>query len=152
MNISGGGTDGLAYETGTYIPTEDIELPTINFSNTHTVPPKFIHFYDATGTYDPTTYTNWQFIWVDSSDTPSNEGETSFRYATAIIIYRTTLQSSFTNGFQVISRPHQGGDSAGYYYDYWVSESSFMAGRPGGSTYWRANRTYKWIAVWAPST
>ena len=140
--IASGGGGGLEYETGTYSPSEDIEAPTIYFSNTHTTVPMFVMISDQTGGYDSTSYTmhSWVLMNYSSLGYPLYYSSTGKYYAEIRTRYRNTSATSLsgvsmTENSATFSR---------------VSASSFSPNVDTG-LYWRTGRTYKWIAVWAPT-
>lgn len=141
----GGGSpsvSGLVYETGTFTPSEDITNPSINFSNTHTTRPFHVLISDI----DDTTPTDnsmsmWSMTsWYDM-------------FGTTIGTYYARTQYAYQN-----NSPAFGGNfitgltgATTSYMSYFLTESGVVP--YGGSTrYWRAGRTYKWIAVWKPTT
>ena len=148
--ISGGGTTGLEYETGTYTPTTDIARPTISFSKTHTNPPALVSFYDV-GDNAPATYSNIYMNYIDpyrlfGSGYPYNTNP-SIRYATVLYGYRgsgSSLSSGVTHC--TYNSDITPGDIT--YARYYVGPSSFQPYCSSSSRYWRKDRTYKWIAVW----
>lgn len=133
---------GLEYEEGTFTPSEDTTQPSINFSNTHTTRPFHVLVLDI----DDTTPTNnsmsmWSMSnWYDM-------------FGTTIGTYYARTQYAYQN-----NSPSFGGNfitgltgATTSYMSYFLTESGFVP--YGGTTrYWRAGRTYKWIAVWAPTT
>lgn len=147
--ISGGG--GLEYEEGTFSPAEDIARPTISFTNTHSSPPMFVIMSDATGTDDTTTPTNLAFAYTSFYDftgygVPSNVSANR-RYGIVDYVYRTA-----TNPSQAVTGVTDLTGSGSYAAEYWVSTTGFYPSTASDTRYWRANRTYKWIAVWTPTT
>ena len=151
----GGGGSGLEYETGTWTPSEDTINPTINFTDTHTNPPISIIFHDATGTEDATTNTNYEFAWADYSQV-GNVGmvisSTKTEYARAMYAAKTS-STSLTCWIYDITHPYSDTSSgSSTYYRYWVTNTYFKPSAISTSRYWIAGRTYKWIAVWAPTT
>ena len=148
---TGGGGGGLVYETGTYTPASDVAQPTINFANSHNSLPILIMFEDATGTYISTTNSNYLFAFLNYyglTGEPTYPGSTSLRYATVRHEYRGTSATSFTLGGSNISAPPDVTGSNSAYYNYWVTSTGFKPQTGSDSRYWRAGRTYKWIAVW----
>lgn len=141
--IASGGGGGLEYESGTYTPVADESDAVISFSNTHTTTPLFILLSDTTGTYDSTYNSNynWEFYDWEKLGNPLYASSSSLQYAMKLYRYRASndtvlgsSQSLFT------SKPYIG-----------VSATGFTANSNSTSRYWRAGRTYKWIAVWAPT-
>ena len=152
----GGGATGLVYETGTYTPESDIVQPTISFTNTHTNPPISIIFYDATGTEDLTTNTSWSFVWADYEQfggATVSWSSTIVKYASMYSWYRGTSTTALSTVNASITYPYSNtDDSANTCYRYWVTASAFKPSSNSSSRYWRSGRTYKWIAIWAPTS
>lgn len=153
---SGGGGGGLEYETGTWTPTADIARPTINFTKTHTSMPLYVSLEDNTDTYDATSNTNYVFcyecwgvyhnkIWAS---------ESSYHYGKVTWSYRASNATSITPGAGVnlIYPSTDSASSNNQFPRYWVTETGFKPYTNSTTRYWRAGRTYKWIAVWAPTT
>lgn len=153
VNVSGGG--GLVYEAGTYTPAEDISRPTINFSNAHTDPPILIMMSDNTGTYDNTTYSNYMFTYMDwykFTGMGFYASSSSRRYGAILSSYRNTSTSNVSFMNNVFNyNSDNASDSSVSYPRYFATSSDFKPSYQS-SAYWRAGRTYKWIAVWAPTT
>lgn len=147
---SGGGSTGLVYESGTWTPSEDIARPTITFTNQHSDIPMLIMMVDATGTDDQTQSTNYGFSYTAfnafSNAVPSNI-TTNCRYGLASYVYRTS-----SNPAQGISAVTLISGSKASAEPYWVTASEFYPSSASDTRYWRTSRTYKWIAVWAPTT
>ncbi len=148
-------SSGLNYETGTYTPSQDVAEPLIYYSNSHTDTPIFIVFEDATNTYADTKYSNQLFIYCDfekilgASLYPSS---TSMNYVFAFYRYRTTNVSSFASSNTFMSHPSSDTtESSNSYPRYWANTERFRPNSNSSTRYWRAGRTYKWIAVWAPT-
>lgn len=154
----GGGSPivgGLEYETGTYQPSVDDNNPTINFTGTHDKPPMFLMISDVTGTYDATENTHQFFGYMDwyrLTGEGFNPSTTATSYAQRVSIYRGTNASSITTNDTSFSFNSDTTGSSSTYPLYWVTESWFKPSANSTSRYWRAGRTYKWIAVWAPTT
>lgn len=154
VNVAGGGGSGLEYETGTYSPSADIARPTITFSKTHSEAPALVFFADATGTAHSETNSNYLFCFCDPYKLwgvgyPYNSS--GLRYANAWYCYRSTNTSSISAGGYVITNKSGSTSSASPTYPrYWASPTDFHPYSYSSSRYWRAGRTYKWIAVWKP--
>lgn len=141
-----GGGGGLVYETGTFTPSEDVARPTISFQNSHAKRPMCIMLFDV-GETDPGANSNLWFMldnWYDVFGAVSSSQNT---YARTTYSYKTSTGTivSTTNIVSLIST-----DSIGY--SYWVSESSFTPCSNSDARYWRNGRTYKWVAVWGPTS
>lgn len=153
VNVSGGG--GLEYETGTWTPSEDINITSILFANTHTVAPTFFMISDVDPSYSNTTnsvynvmYYNFHQLFGVPYDI-NNAGSLNYGY-----VYRRYRNSStgLTGGVIPLTYPYTDqSESLNRYPRYWVTETGITA-KTANSEYYRANRTYKWIAVWAPTT
>lgn len=140
----GGGGGGLEYEEGTFSPSEDIADTTISFSNSHTTPPIFVMLTETSSQSigvansnailaisNPYTYLGYPIV----NGTAERYGMTAITYASSSGL--TTTSSGITTDFTM-----------GTY----VSPSYFRAYTTSSTRYWRAGRTYKWIAVWPPTT
>lgn len=155
VNVAGGGS-GLVYETGTYTPSTDITRPQILWTNTHTEAPVLIYMCDVTGTAHSTTNSNYVFAYCDQFKL-WGQGypytSTVFRYANAFYVYRGSSASSVSNGGTQIAYNSDSTSSGSTSYPrYWASPTDFHPYSNSTSRYWRAGRTYKWIAVWKPTT
>jgi len=156
VNVAGGGGGGLVYETGTYEPESDIARPTITFANTHTEAPVLIYMCDVTGTANSTTNSNYVFDYCDPFKLWGYGypySSTGFRYANAYYSYRGTNTNSISSaGLLITNKSSSTTSSSTAYPRYWATETNFHPYSNSTSRYWRADRTYKWIAVWKPTT
>ena|GEM_PF-4746222 len=155
VNVAGGGGGGLEYEEGTFEPTEDINRPTIYFSNTHTEAPVFAYMIDVTGTVNTDTYTSYIFMYFDFWRLYGQSiwhSSSKQRYAFFIYGYRQNNLSSISGVTDWCDHNSDDTRDTGTGYPrYWVTESEMhpSTGTAGTSLrYWRAGRTYKWVAVW----
>ena len=149
VNVAGGGGSGLVYESGTYKPTEDIQRPTISFANSHSTRPFCVLIEDTGGSSIAETNSFLAFAlvsWYDFSGTSIYGAETSQYYGRAQ--YFSKSSSSVSTGGNTISALSGATNGCMPYY---LTESGFI---PFGasSRLFRSGRTYKWIAVWAPTT
>ena len=153
---SGGGGGGLEYETGTWSPANDTASYTIQFAKTHTTAPYLYSVFDATGSYLNKTYTNQQIIYFNFHQLFGSAmyvSSTSLRYGIAATWYRAGNATSVSNGLWNIEYPYtDSGDSSSTYSRYWATETGIKADTNNTSRYWRAGRTYKWIAIWTPTS
>lgn len=153
VNVSGGGGGGLVYETGTYKPTSNVAQPTINFANSHNELPIFVMMADASHNYNTTTYTNYYWSYQNfntmfGSGVPySSSAE---RYGLVSWIHRTNGSSNTSQGAVQISSTT--GTSGSSDLGYWLSTSWFKPSSNSTSRYWRSTQTYKWIAIWKPTS
>ena len=139
----GGG--GLEYEMGTWTPSEDTSDHTISFLNTHTTAPFYYMVSDAENNYEGNANTNLTMtmsnmygvfgsgIWISAS------GQA---YARGTYIYLTTTgNSAGGNNITALNAVEN-----------YMNNTGIRAYAVSALRYWRAGRTYKWIAVWAPTS
>lgn len=146
---------GLDYEIGTFEPEENVARPQINFAKTHATMPILVSFSDATGV-DTTTQSNLVFTYFDywkafGKGFPYNT--TNVRYS--IIWYNYRLNNTGSTSVGATTTSYTSGNvnkDETKYPRYWVDESGFRPYTTSSSRYWRAGRTYKWIAVWYERT
>ena len=144
-------TSGLEYETGTWTPSEDIARGTISFTNTHTTAPVIVEISDVEPSTSPTD-SNRSMVYyniyalhggaVYINDTSSYYGLSQYVYITssgAVGGSRTPITTTT-------------GNEQNYNPGYWADSAAFYPSSNTTTRYWRAGRTYKWIAVWAPTT
>lgn len=147
---SGGG--GLEYEEGTWTPSENVARPTISFANAHTSPPMLVMMGDATGTDDATASTNYGFAYNGyyryTGEALPSTASSNKRYSIESYVYRGS--GNVAQGVNAVI--NLTGASSASYDDYWVTATGFMPYSASDSRYWRVGRTYKWIAIWAPTT
>ena len=153
VSVSGGG--GLVYEAGTWSPSEDTTRGTVSFSNTHTLPPVMIMMTDCTGT-DTGTGSILGFSYIDhyrqAGHLLPSRSSSGTRCGYVAHMYRSS-DSGTSSGTQILtSSSDSGSDTSGTQSNYYVSSSGFHPCVNNSSRYFRAGRTYKWIAVWAPTT
>ena len=155
VNVAGGGS-GLKYETGEYTPSSDIARPTITFSNSHTEAPVFVLFSDMTRTAHSATDSNYNFMYCDFYKLWGHGipySASGFRYAVVYYSYRASSTTSVSSsGFLIPNNSDSTSSSSTSYPRYWVSPTDFHPYSASNSRYWRSGRTYKWIAVWKPTT
>ena len=144
---TGGSTpsvSGLVYETGTWNPSTDTNNQWISFNNTHDALPLYVSMEDS----DPSTITTaatfgWCCINLYSSygePTYTHYGMCNRRYTDSNVAWTTNTANITATG-----------DPSSVIANY-VTTTEFRANGTNTSYYWRAGRTYKWIAVWAPTT
>ena len=148
-----GGGGGLEYEEGTWTPAEDIATPTINFVKTHTEPPSFVEMVrEESEVYNQ--YENYRFTyhdWWRLLGEAASTGTTTY-YAEVRYQYVTSSATLSASGIVLPNNSDDTTDSNTNYPRYWVNESWFKPSSNSASRYWKMGRTYKWIAVWAPTT
>lgn len=144
---------GLEYETGTWEPTSDIARGTISFANSHSAPPTAIFLADAEGTASSATNSNHMFVWFDVQRFTGHGfpySSSGFRYAAAYYSYRGSSTSSISSAGYLCSQQTTSSSASGVTYPkYWANEREFHPYSNSTSRYWRAGRSYKWVAIWA---
>jgi hypothetical protein len=150
----GGG--GLEYETGTYTPTEDVVSATISFSNTHTAMPAVVIMAEASDSLSSwTNYSLFGWNYIHTGDLFGGgypRSNSSLDYGRVDSIKKSNTSSLSLNNVTSLQYPSsETSDTAPTYPRYWVTASSFKAYAANDLYYWRSGRTYKWIAIWAPS-
>lgn len=144
------GSGGLTYETGIYTPTSDIARPEILFANSHSEAPILVAMSDTSAASGITANSAILFCYYDpykmfGSGFPYSTS--AARYAVAYYSYRTS--SGATNAAVLITyNSDNTTDSSQTYPRYWASPTGFHPYVGSSSRYWRAGRTYKWVAVW----
>lgn len=153
---TGEGSSGLVYETGTYTTSSNVASPTITFANTYTTPPFCVIMADATNTYNSTSNRNFYWSFIEFNNILGADiytGSSTHFYGMVMYRYRTTNSSSMTNSNVVLTTPlSDSSSSATNNARYYVNETGFTAYCGSTSRYWTSGRTYKWIAIWKPTT
>lgn len=154
QGTASGGGGGLTYETGIFEPESDIARPQIKWTNTHTEAPVLIYMCDVTGTAHGTTNSNYVFAYCDPFKLWGQGypySSTGFRYANAYYAYRGTNTNNISaNGLLITYKSDSTSSGSTSYPRYWTTETDFHPYSNSTSRYWRAGRTFKWIAVWKP--
>ena len=140
-----GGGGGLEYEEGTWTPSANTAEPTFLFQNTHTDLPCFVSLtvYPGQGSM-PSDYSWMQIQFTninklaDDTDVRNEQGVYAYVRRSQRGVYQA--QSVFLDG-----------RSEEYEIDTYLSTTGF-APTHEPTIYWRTGYTYKWIAVWAPTT
>ncbi len=150
---------GFDHEEGTVVLTSDSNRPTINFTNTHTDPPFYASFVDVTDTpYEPSSAysdSNLYFHYIDwYRITGLGYYNSTGGYATKLyglyygsFVYSASSVQPFSYGFSINSDNTAETNSS--YPRYFVTPTCFRPYSGYNGRYWRAGRTYKWVAVWA---
>lgn len=149
-----GGGGGLTYETGTYTPSADIARPQITWTNTHTEAPILVAMIDTSSASTSSANSNVLFVYWDpykifGTGFPYSTSAT--RYADALCLYRNSSNIT-TNNVTCQYNSDNTSSSNSNYPRYWASPTDFHPGSNSTSRYWRQGRTYKWIAVWKPTS
>ena len=141
----GGGSTGLEYEEGTWTPTTDTTTTAISFTDTHTTAPAFALVQDTDNTVSSLASTDSVLAYFIANlngcfgSVPYTTG--SYLVGVARYSYKTSSGQSMS-GSQITGTQ----DLNNYI------TASGITFYTGTTRYFRANRTYKWIAVWSPST
>lgn len=148
VNVAGGG--GLIYETGTWIPSQDVALGTISFANTHTEAPFYYCIYDSTSTPAATNTENLVVSYTNFHQYFGSDVVYGSSHVYGIVVTRYRSSQTSTGGASIAITAPYTSTSDSYNYDsrYWAKETGFTAYTNSNARYWRANREYKWIAVW----
>ena len=138
---TGGGTPsgGLEYETGIWTPTEDVVSEWISFSNNHSEYPILLMIEDT----DISTLTgdSWTVCCINLWEN---------YYGEAGIYRGLAVRRYVSNGTHGGGTTNLTSDSnVSYFFN---DNGQFRPNGASTGSYWRAGRTYKWIAVWAPTS
>lgn len=155
VNVSVSGSGGLDYETGTWTPTADIARGEIAFTNTHDNPPCLIAIYDSSSPSTLGTNSNLTELFFDPFGLNGDGfpySSTSVNYAIAQYTYTGSSVSTSGQRQTFTGKSSSTSDSSASSVRYWIKPDRFYPFTNSTSRYWRADRTYKWIAVWAPTS
>lgn len=135
---SGGGSSGLVYETGTYTAETD-ERPEISFINSHSRAPDILIFADASASAPLTGNTlsaychfNYQSLFGAALATPTAQSA-AYGYG------RLALNMNYASG--LVSDTTSAVTSGGF--EPFAGTNAFTC---------KSGQTYKWIAVWVPTS
>lgn len=150
-NASGGGGGGLICEEGTYTPSEDKTEDFINFKKTHDKLPMFLFICDISGTGQETYSMVMQYVInIDGIFGTGFPGtKTSLYYGFSGMWYTSSSVNAQRTSDEILYKTT--GNNK-YYLGYWITNNGFNLKSSGATTYWKSNRTYKWIAIWQPET
>lgn len=146
-----GGGGGLEYEEGTWTPASDVAQPTISFVNTHTTRPFYVLISDVNDTPQATASSTMAWAMVSFYDTfgcgiySGANDTTAYHYARTLNSYRSGDSTTY-GGYSITGLT---GDTTAFM-SYFLTNTNFKPYT--GSRYFRPGRTYKWIAVWLPTT
>jgi len=139
----GGGSpsvSGLEYEEGTWTPSEDTNYTTITFTNSHTDAPILAMISDVSSGLVPASsfYACGIFNWYQYTGVAPNS-------MYAFYARRYTNSSGTATGTS--GNINVESNIADY-----VTNEVYHPVLSNTTGYFRTSRTYKWIAVWAPTT
>ena len=131
---------GLEYEEGTWTPSEDTNYPTITFTNSHTDAPILAMISDVSSGLVPASsfYACGIFNWYQYTGVAPNS-------MYAFYARRYTNSSGTATGTS--GNINVESNIANY-----VTNEVYHPVLSNTTEYFRTSRTYKWIAVWAPTT
>lgn len=150
----GGGSSGLVFEQGTWTPTTSVSSYVLDFADTHTEAPFMYMVVDATNSYDGTTNRGFVVMYHNFhqlTGVPFNvDNNGTANYGYVAVRYRNTSTSSTSASYPLTYPYTNSGATNNTYSRYWATETGIRAECPNRS--WNENHTYKWIAVWKPTT
>ena len=152
VNVSGG---GLEYETNTIVyGTNQTEL-TAQFSETHDKMPYIVTVVDVSGTYSSETYAPMclvYFCYWDLLHATVLPAEGDNEYGMVFSRHRGTGGNQLvTGGIQLTHTSDDAGSSDYTYPKYWVTNTGITMHGITSSFSFKAGRTYRWTAIWAPN-
>lgn len=135
-----GGGSGLEYEKGTYTAAADGN-PTINFTNSHSTAPALVVFVDADSYVNQIAGILYSFVGltalfgqgVETSSTTTRDA-----FFGSMRINNNGLANSAFKSITTVS-------------DH-VTNTGFKPNFDNTSSKCKSGKTYKWIAVWAPTS
>lgn len=134
-----GGGGGLEYETGTWEPSSDVQYTTIDFANAHTEQPMLVIMADDS----PNTVPNNSFGVCATVNYSAFSGAFSGHYGISRREYKNASGAWAPSNYTI---------SSSATLDSYVTNEHFSPNAATTGYYWRTSRTYKWIAVWAPTS
>lgn len=141
-----GGGGGLEYETGTWTPASDIARGTISFAGSHSEPPIFFAVANMTQiTLNASSNIACIFgNYYNAFGSPAYTASTNPQYGAARFVYGNT-----SSGSQSITALTGDANTS---LSYWATSEAIYPYTNSTSRYWKSSCTYKWIAVWAPTS
>lgn len=144
---------GLEYEEGTWTPTENTNYPAIPFTNAHSEPPIIIRMIDSGSAFTPTdtAIVSWGYFdaWkAVNGSFPRSSSEVG--YGVVEVAY-VSPPSAIGGSRQILTHTSDETGSGNLYPSYYATSSEIKP-YTLGTRYYISGRTYKWIAVWAPTT
>jgi hypothetical protein len=156
VNVSGGGGGGLVYETGFVTLSADASTLLINFADTHTVAPFYYMICDDSNQYQSmqinlfAAYYNYHQMFGNALTTNGK----SYEYGMYHCGYRNAAgASTITRIALPLTTPYtNSADSITNNSRYWATETQIKGYANSTNRYWRSGHTYKWVAVWVPTS
>lgn len=153
--LVGTASGGLEYEEGTWTPSEDVAIAIITLTGTHTSAPFYYMIADTMGgvylsanmcLYN--AYYNYHQLF---GCTMAKSGNDDYEYGVLTGGYRLAGGSVVSKLSIALTSPYtSSSDSTVNDSRYWATETTIKGYSNSDTRYWKAGRTYKWIAVWAP--
>lgn len=147
------GAGGAVYEIGSVTTDSDLEVLTGNFSGTYENGPTIIIVADSSNAYSDSTQSNSTCVYIDyyklfGVDIPwtSSVKRPSLSYAS----YRGGSDSSSFAGYpDILYNSDSTHDTDSNYARWWADSASFHVKTGSNVTRrWKANKTFKWVAIW----
>lgn len=156
VNVAGGGGGGLEYETGTWTPTADTNHGSISFANQHTKAPAFYAVLDTSDRSTLSDSTVYGCFYCDTYKLfgigwPFGNTGTGTRYTAIQTLYISNGAAQY-QGSATGRNSDDTGDSTANYPRYWAKETGIYPYAGNDARYYRANHTFKWIAIWMPES
>lgn len=152
VNVSGGG-GGLEYETGAWIPDANVgglDAPILYFNNSHSAAPIFVLLCDTAETSIQQSSMLY-FLMVDFyhfTGRPLFYNNTTMWYGRGQYASKTSSGASTST----VTATALTGQVQGQSIDYYLLPTGFRPATANNNQIYRKGRTYKWIAVWAPTS
>ena len=155
QGTASGGGGGLEYEAGTWTPASDTSDYTISFANTHTDAPFYYAICDADGTAVDSGQTAAYVVYFNYGQLFGGikPGTGSDQYGITSTGYTNNTTPPTSIAIFTYTQTHPSSDSGNsttFYPRYWTTETGIRAN--AYSRTFKAGRTYKWIAIWVPTT
>lgn len=157
INVAGG--SGLEYETGTWTPESDSYYGFVDFQKTHSMPPICFAIADEQiGTATPQSgLSNLYFDFYRLLGHGYGYSTSSSTNKTNVLLFRDITQSSGNSTTSVdrsmVSINSDNTKQSSFAYSrYHMSTTRARIDTTNAKHLWRKDHTYKWIAIWAPTT
>lgn len=132
--------DVASYEIGAWSPNSDVTTATISFTKTHTALPLFVGVIDAGQTESP----NDSVVEVSHFIYTSFGGKRIFTGTLNYIFGSSNMCIHENNSYEFSTNRYLSAANLP------VTTSGFTVSAPS-TKYFRAERTYNWIAIWSPT-
>lgn len=141
-----GGEGGYEYEEGIFTPESDINNPAISFVNEHTDKPIFVYM----GDYGETVPADNSLVWFVINNWYTIYGQpVGGTYGVTRSGYLSSSGTSVSTGGNSLATLDQPDSITSL--AYYLQNTGFKC-YSASSRYFRANRSYKWIAIWKPKS